>query len=72
VLGLISMSLAILNLLPLLPLDGGHILFTLIEWFRRRPLAREVYERASMLGFAVILFIWFIAISNDLGGNRPG
>jgi len=58
--------------LPLLPLDGGHILFTLIEWLRRRPLAREVYERASMIGFAVILFIWFIAISNDLGGKGAG
>jgi regulator of sigma E protease len=72
VLGLISMSLAILNLLPLLPLDGGHILFSLIEAVRRRPVAREVYERASMIGFAVILLIWFVAISNDLSGKTPG
>jgi regulator of sigma E protease len=72
VLGLISMSLAILNLLPLLPLDGGHILFTLIEAVRRRPLAREVYERVSMIGFAVILLIWFVALSNDFGGKSPG
>ena len=72
VLGLISMSLAILNLLPLLPLDGGHILFSLIEAVRRRPVAREVYERVSMLGFAVILLIWFVAISNDVSGRGPG
>ena len=38
-LALISLSLAIFNLLPFLPLDGGHILFALIEFFRRRPLA---------------------------------
>ncbi len=72
VLGLISMSLAILNLLPLLPLDGGHILFSLIEAVRRRPVAREVYERVSMVGFAVILLIWFVALSNDFGGKSPG
>jgi regulator of sigma E protease len=72
VLGLISMSLAILNLLPLLPLDGGHILFSLIEAIRRRPVAREVYERVSMVGFAVILLIWFVALSNDFSGKGAG
>ncbi len=72
ILGFISLSLALLNLLPLLPLDGGHILFTIIEGIRRRAVAREVYERASVIGFAVILMIAFIALSNDLGGKRPG
>jgi regulator of sigma E protease len=43
ILAFVSMSLALLNLLPLLPLDGGHILFSLIEAVRRRALAREVY-----------------------------
>ena len=52
------MSLALLNLLPLLPLDGGHILFSLIEAVRRRALAREVYERVSVIGFALICLIW--------------
>ncbi len=52
VLGLISLSLALLNLLPLLPLDGGHILFTLIEGARGRFLRREIYERVSMVGLA--------------------
>jgi regulator of sigma E protease len=58
--------------LPLLPLDGGHILFSLIEAVRRRPVAREVYERVSMVGFAVILLIWFVAISNDFSGKGAG
>jgi regulator of sigma E protease len=64
-LGLISMSLALLNLLPLLPLDGGHILFSLIEAVRRRALAREVYERVSLAGIALILVLMYIALSND-------
>ena len=59
------MSLALLNLLPLLPLDGGHILFSLIEAVRRRALAREVYERVSMAGIALILLLMYIALNND-------
>ena len=72
IVGLVSMSLALLNLLPFLPLDGGHILFSLIEAVRRRALAREVYERVSAVGFALIILIWIIALSNDLGGTHPG
>lgn len=67
VLGLISLSLALLNLLPLLPLDGGHILFTLIEGARGQFLRREVYERVSMVGLAVVLLLFFVGLSNDIG-----
>jgi regulator of sigma E protease len=66
VLGLISLSLALLNLLPLLPLDGGHILFTLIEGARGRFLRREIYERVSMVGLAVVLLLFFVGLSNDI------
>jgi regulator of sigma E protease len=72
IVGFVSMSLALLNLLPFLPLDGGHILFSLIEGVRRRALAREVYERVSVVGFALIILIWIIALSNDLSGKHPG
>jgi regulator of sigma E protease len=68
ILAFVSMSLALLNLLPLLPLDGGHILFSLIEAVRRRALAREVYERVSLIGFAFVLLLLVIASSNDLSG----
>jgi regulator of sigma E protease len=71
-LAFISLGLAILNLLPLLPLDGGHILFSAIEGIRRRAVAREVYERASIIGFALIMLLFFIALNNDLGRNGPG
>jgi len=68
-LALISMSLALFNILPLLPLDGGHILFSIIERLRRRAVPREVYERVSVFGVALILLITVIAFSNDLGGT---
>ena len=72
ILGLISVSLAILNLLPLLPLDGGHILFSIIEGLRGRAVGREVYERVSAIGIALFLVLTFIGLSNDinhLGGG---
>jgi regulator of sigma E protease len=71
ILAFVSMSLALLNLLPLLPLDGGHILFSLIERIRRRALAREVYERVSVVGIALIVLVFVIAFSNDISGSAP-
>ena len=70
-LGLISMSLALFNLLPLLPLDGGNIVISLIEGLRRRPVPQAVYQRFSMVGMALILLVTVIAFSNDIGA-RPG
>ncbi len=67
VLALISLSLALLNLLPLLPLDGGHIAFAIIEGIRGRAVGREVYERASVIGIALVLFLFAIGLSNDIG-----
>jgi regulator of sigma E protease len=72
VLGLISLSLALLNLLPLLPLDGGHIAFSAIEAVRRRAVPRAVYERASAIGIMLVLLLFFIGLSNDLGGGAGG
>jgi regulator of sigma E protease len=67
VLGLISLSLALMNLLPLLPLDGGHIAFSLVEGVRGRAVAREVYERVSAVGIALVLLLFVVGISNDVG-----
>ena len=72
ILGLISLSLAILNLLPLLPLDGGHILFSIIEGLRGRAVGREVYERVSALGIALFVILMFIGLSNDLSRIGAG
>jgi regulator of sigma E protease len=66
-LGFISLSLALLNLLPLLPLDGGHIAFSLLEGIRGRAIAREVYERVSAVGIAIVLLLFIVGLSNDVG-----
>jgi regulator of sigma E protease len=67
VLGLISLSIALLNLLPLLPLDGGHIVFAVAEGVRGRAVRREIYERVSVVGIGLVLLLFFIGLSNDLG-----
>jgi regulator of sigma E protease len=69
ILAFISLSLAILNLLPLLPLDGGHIAFSLVEGLRGRAVGREVYERVSAIGIALVLILFFVGLSNDIGGR---
>jgi regulator of sigma E protease len=66
VLGLISLSLALLNLLPLLPLDGGHILFTLVEGARGRVVRREIYERVSIVGIVLVLLLFLVGLTNDI------
>jgi regulator of sigma E protease len=72
----LSLSLAIFNLLPFLPLDGGHVLFALIEKLRRKPLSRELYERVSLGGIAVFLILFLVVLQQDVGrildGSRPG
>jgi regulator of sigma E protease len=72
----LSLSLALFNLLPFLPLDGGHILFALIERLRRRPLSREIYERVSLVGISVFVLLFLFVLQQDVGrildNARPG
>jgi regulator of sigma E protease len=72
VLALISLSLALLNLLPFLPLDGGHIAFSIAERIRGRAIPREAYEKASFVGIALVLFLFFIGLSNDINRLSGG
>ena len=65
-LAIISLSLAIINLFPFLPLDGGHIFWAVAEKVRGRRIPFAVMERASVVGFVLILFIFVIGLSNDI------
>jgi regulator of sigma E protease len=66
-LALVSLSLGLINLLPILPLDGGHILWALVEKLRGQPVSLRVIERATVIGFALVLVLMFIGLSNDIG-----
>jgi regulator of sigma E protease len=69
-LGLISMSIALFNFLPFLPLDGGNILVAVVEGIRGRPLPRGVYQRASAVGTALMVLVFLFAFAHDIGGTR--
>jgi regulator of sigma E protease len=70
VLGIISLSLAVINLFPFLPLDGGHIFWALAEKIRGRPIPFSVIERASAIGFLLVIMLFVIGLSNDIGRLR--
>jgi regulator of sigma E protease len=67
VLAIISLALAIVNLFPFLPLDGGHIFWAIVEKVRRRPVSYRTMERSGVVGFALVLMLFFIGLSNDIG-----
>lgn len=65
-LALISISLGVLNLLPIPVLDGGHLLFYLIEGVMGRPVSEKVQLWGFKLGFIFLIFLMIIAFYNDL------
>jgi regulator of sigma E protease len=66
ILAIISLSLAIVNLFPFLPLDGGHVFWALAEKVRGRPIPFSVMERAGAIGFVLIALLFFVGFTNDL------
>jgi regulator of sigma E protease len=65
-LALVSLSLGLINLLPILPLDGGHIFWSLVEKVRGQPVSLRVMERASVVGIALVAVLLYIGLSNDI------
>ena len=61
-----SVNLAILNLLPVPVLDGGHLVFLLVEGIRGRPLSLKVRLRLTQVGMALLFGLMALATSNDL------
>ena len=66
ILALISLSLGVINLFPFLPLDGGHIFWALAEKVRGRPIPFSVMERAGFIGFALVIMLFFVGLTNDI------
>ncbi len=62
----LSISLGVLNLLPIPVLDGGHLLFYLIEWARGRPLSDRVQGWGMQIGISLVVGVMLLALVNDL------
>jgi len=62
----LSVNLGVLNLLPIPILDGGHLLFFLIEWMRGRPVELRYRERAQQVGIFFLILIMIYAFYNDI------
>jgi regulator of sigma E protease len=69
VLAIISVGLAILNLLPIPVLDGGHAMFLIAEGIRRKPLSPQLRLRLTQVGMLIVFAIMILAISNDVIRN---
>ena len=69
---LISMNLAIINLLPIPALDGGHLLFMFIEKIRGRKLAESIQQRAIQSGFFLLIALMVFVLFNDIRGLVVG
>jgi regulator of sigma E protease len=66
VMALISINLGLFNLLPIPVLDGGHLLFFVIEGVLRRPLPMRMRELAHVVGMAILVGLTLLAFKNDL------
>ena len=65
-LALVSISLGVLNLLPIPVLDGGHLVFYTAEWIRGKPLSERIQAIGLRLGLAAMLFMMALAFFNDI------
>ena len=63
---MLSASLAIFNLLPFPVLDGGHILFLMMEKIRRKPLSLKAQEMISNIGVALLIMLTVFVFYNDI------
>jgi regulator of sigma E protease len=65
-LAIISISLGILNLLPIPILDGGHLMLYFFEWLRGKPISETVQLQGQKIGLILLLTLMFFAFFNDL------
>ena len=60
----IGVNLAVFNILPIPALDGSHVIFTLIEWIRKKPINKKIENTIHTIGF---IFILLLAVVFDIG-----
>ena len=63
---LLNINLAILNMLPIPVLDGGHLLLFLLEWVRRKPVSLRARELSSLVGMSILVVLMLVAFKNDV------
>ncbi|MBH3438664.1 sigma E protease regulator RseP [Pseudomonas luteola] len=63
----LSISLGVLNLLPVPVLDGGHLLFYFVEWARGKPVSERIQAWGMQIGISLIVGVMLLALVNDLG-----
>lgn len=66
-LALLSVSLGVLNLLPIPVLDGGHIFFYLIEWVKGSPVSEKIQMLSFQMGMVIVMSVMVLAVVNDIG-----
>ena len=64
--GMLSISIGLINLFPIPMLDGGHLLFFAVEAVRGKPLSERVQEIGFRVGFALVLMLMIFATWNDI------
>ncbi|WP_367868680.1 RIP metalloprotease RseP [Pedobacter sp. WC2423] len=63
---LISIALAFMNLLPIPALDGGHVVFLIVEMIKGKPVSDKFLEGAQMVGFVILLSLMVFVLGNDI------
>ena len=63
---MLSANLGVMNLLPIPALDGGRLLFILLEMLTRRRLDPKIEERINQVGMALLLLLMLLLLSNDI------
>lgn len=64
--GMLSMALAFMNFLPIPALDGGHVVFLLVEMIQGKPLSDNFLEKAQMIGFFILIALIIFTFANDI------
>ena len=63
---MLSANLGVMNLLPIPALDGGRLLFLIIEWIRRKPMNPKYEGYVNMAGFMLLMLLMVVILGHDI------